>query len=97
MQQLSGAVAYLESFQIAHGDINPRNILFDDEDQFKLVDFDFATKFEDELDVIDYESYVRNHKLSEKGGIYGIADLTTEQFALGSVFLVHDSRPGALR
>ena len=85
MQQLSGAVAYLESFDIAHGDINPRNILFDDEDQLRLVDFDHALKFGDKLDV-GYEPYVRALKLEETGGTYGIAGPATEQLAMGSIF-----------
>ena len=98
MQQLSGAVAYLESFDIAVGDINPRNTLFDSTTKIKLklVDFDHALKFGDELDV-DYAPYVRALKVGEKGGTHGIGSPATEQLALGSVFLVHDSRQGALR
>ena len=85
MQQLSGAVAHLESFGIAHCDINPRNILVDDEDQLKLVDLDHALEFGKDLDVGD-EPYVRVHTRGEKGGTYGIAGPVSEQFALGSIF-----------
>lgn len=87
MQQLSEAVACIESLGYAHGDINPRNILLDDEDQLKLVDFDHARKIGDDLEV-GYEPYVRFRNWSEtyKGGAYGIAGPITEQFALGSIF-----------
>ena len=85
MQQLSGAVASLESLGIVHGDINPRNIVFDEKDQLKLVDFDHALKIGDNLDVGD-APYVRLPKRGEGGGIFGIAGPPTEQFALGSIF-----------
>ena len=58
IQQLSDAVACIESLGYALGDITPRNILLDDEDQLKLVDFDHARKIGDDLEV-GYEPYVR--------------------------------------
>lgn len=85
IQQLSDAVACIESFGYAHGDLNPRNILIDDEDNLKLVDFDHALKIGDDLDV-GYEPYVRFHNERTTGGNYGIAGPITEQFALGSIF-----------
>ena len=86
MQQLSEAVACVESLGYAHGDINPRNILLDDKDQLKLVDFDHARRIGDDLEV-GYEPYVRFHRQGTTcGGIYGVAGPVTEQFALGSVF-----------
>lgn len=85
MQQLSDAVAWIESLGYAHGDLNPRNILFDDKDQLKLVDFDHALKIGDDLEVGD-EPYVRHTKMGEPGGNYGVAGPITEQFALGSIF-----------
>jgi serine/threonine protein kinase len=92
MQQLSDAVACLESVGYAHGDINPRNVLLDDEDQLKLVDFDHARKIGEDLEV-GYEPYVRFHRRGTTcGGTYGIAGPVTEQFALGSVVLVHHPR-----
>ena len=84
MFQLSYAAACLESLGYAHGDINPQNILFDGNDQVKLIDFDHSLKFGDMLDV-GYEPYVRQHR-ELVGGIYGVAGPVTEQFALGSVF-----------
>ena len=86
MQQLSDGVACLESLGLAHGDINPRNILLDDQDQLKLIDFDHARQIGDDLEV-GYEPYVRFHRPgATSGGPYGVAGPTTEQFALGSVF-----------
>ena len=94
MQQLSDAVACIESLGYAHGDINPLNILLDDEDQLKLVDFDHARKIGDEIEV-GYEPYVRfrnattdsdGNYVEGSGGNYGNAGPVTEQFALGSIF-----------
>ncbi|KJZ70618.1 hypothetical protein HIM_10006 [Hirsutella minnesotensis 3608] len=84
MLQLSSAAACLEALGYAHGDINPQNILLDDYDQIKLIDFDHSLRVGDMLD-IGYEPYVRQHR-ELSGGIYGIAGPVTEQFALGSVF-----------
>jgi serine/threonine protein kinase len=42
MQQLSDAVACLESLGYAHDNIKPQNILLDNQDQLKLADFDHA-------------------------------------------------------
>lgn len=85
IQQLADAVACIESLGYAHGDINPRNILFDDEDQLKLVDFDHAIKAGDDLEVGD-TPYVRAQKVGSKGGTFGTAGPITELFALGSIF-----------
>ena len=85
MQQLSDAIACLESLGYAHGDINPRNILFDDQDQLKLVDFDHALKIGESLNV-GYEPYVRASQGGRPGGTYGVAGPVTEHFALGSIF-----------
>lgn len=78
------AVACLEAHGFVHGDINPRNTLFDDGDQPKLVDLDHATKIGGDLNV-GYEPYVRCRYKGEGGGQYGIAGPVTEQLALGSI------------
>ncbi|PGH14675.1 serine/threonine protein kinase, partial [Polytolypa hystricis UAMH7299] len=87
MLQLSEAVACLESLGYAHGELNPRNILLDNQDQLRLVDFDHALKIGDDLDV-GYEPYVRASKAAQQisGGTYGKAGPITEQFALGLIF-----------
>ncbi|ATY58932.1 kinase domain-containing [Cordyceps militaris] len=84
MLQLSHAAACLETIGYSHGDINPQNILLNDNDHVKLIDFDHSLKVGDELDV-GYEPYVRQHR-QLRGGHYGVAGPVTEQFALGSVF-----------
>ncbi|KAJ2896062.1 hypothetical protein MKZ38_005890 [Zalerion maritima] len=86
MLQLLNAAASLEALGLAHGDINPLNILMDDQDGLKLVDLDHALPKGSDLEV-GYEPYVRVHKPSEEGGgVYGTAGPETEQFALGSIF-----------
>ncbi|KAM5476770.1 hypothetical protein MauCBS54593_000040, partial [Microsporum audouinii] len=89
MQQLSEAVACLESLGYAHGDINPRNIMFVEGDHLRLVDFDHALRFGENIEVGDYP-YVRPRNAeeakSDSGGTFGIASADTEQFALGSIF-----------
>ena len=39
---LCGAVAWLESLGLVHGDLRPDNLLLDKGDHLKLVDFDCA-------------------------------------------------------
>ncbi|KAG8416798.1 hypothetical protein J3459_013628 [Metarhizium acridum] len=87
MLQLSSAVAYVESLGYAHGDINPQNVLLDDNDGLKLIDFDHSLLIGDRLDV-GYEPYVRQYRIGAKdeGGTFGVAGPTTEQYALGSMF-----------
>ncbi|KAM5437582.1 hypothetical protein McanCB21832_002293 [Microsporum canis] len=80
MQQLSEAAVALEEVGYAHGDINPQNILFDEQDRLRLVDFDHALKVGEEVEV-GVEPYVRHRYVN-----YGVAGPDTEQFALGSIF-----------
>lgn len=79
MQQLCETAVALENIGYAHGNINPRNILFDDQDNVRLVDFDHAPKIGEKVEVGE-EPYVRRC-----GAHYGIAGAYEEQFALGSV------------
>ncbi|KFA69806.1 hypothetical protein S40285_02418 [Stachybotrys chlorohalonatus IBT 40285] len=86
MLQLTSAVAALESIDLAHADINPLNIMVDELDQLKLIDFDHTIRIGHDLDV-GFEPYVRRPLVPRRdGGLYGKASHITEQFALGSVF-----------
>ncbi|EFE38243.1 hypothetical protein TRV_07080 [Trichophyton verrucosum HKI 0517] len=64
MQQLSEAVACLEALGYVHGDLNPRNIMFTEDDHLRLVDFDHSIKLGEDLEVGDYP-YVRPISLAE--------------------------------
>ncbi|KAK2733586.1 hypothetical protein FQN57_002086 [Myotisia sp. PD_48] len=85
IQQLTGAVACIESIGYVHGDLDPRNILVDNDDDLILIDFDHALEIGEDVDV-GYEPYVRAHYMGEKGGSYGVAGPETELFALDSLF-----------
>ena len=49
IQQLVSAVEWLEGLGIAHGDLRPSNILLDNSQNLKIIDFDCAVKFGGEL------------------------------------------------
>jgi serine/threonine protein kinase len=49
IQQLVSAVVWLEGLGIAHRDLRPSNILLDTSQNLKLIDFDCAVKFGEEL------------------------------------------------
>lgn len=85
MKRLSEADACIEHHGLVHADINPQNILFDDNDLPILCDLDHAIQIGDDLDV-GYEPYVRCRRRGQAGGQYGVAGPITEQFALGSIF-----------
>ncbi|EGD96023.1 serine/threonine protein kinase [Trichophyton tonsurans CBS 112818] len=72
MQQLSEAVACLEALGYAHGELSPRNIMFTEDDNLRLVDFDHSLKLGEDLEVGDYPLYT-----AQFGGTFGI---------LGSIF-----------
>ena len=82
--RITSAAACLEQHGYVHGDLNPRNIVFNDQDQPVLTDFDHALLIGQPLDVGD-EPYVRCFR-EAVGGQYGVAGALTEQFALGSIF-----------
>lgn len=69
----------------AHGDIDPRNILFNEQNQPVLIDLDNAVSVGGPLNV-GYEPYVRQRRCKEGDGLFGIASAISEQFALGSIF-----------
>ncbi|QPH09532.1 hypothetical protein C2857_000361 [Epichloe festucae Fl1] len=84
MLQLTTAVAYLEELGYAHGDLNPQNILLNDDDELILIDFDHSLEIGEDVDV-GYEPYVRQSR-ERDGGLFGVAGPKPEQFALGSIF-----------
>jgi serine/threonine protein kinase len=86
MVRITKAAALLESHGLAHGDMNPRNIIFDKDGQPVLADFDHSLTIGEPLDV-GFEPYVRLcYTGSASCGQYGIAGAITEQFALGSIW-----------
>ncbi|KAF1349772.1 kinase domain-containing protein [Delphinella strobiligena] len=84
MLRIVKAAACLEQHSYAHGDINPRNIIFNNQGQPVLTDFDHALLVGEPLEVGE-EPYVRCSE-EHGGGQYGSAGAITEQFALGSIF-----------
>ncbi|EEH44701.2 uncharacterized protein PADG_00990 [Paracoccidioides brasiliensis Pb18] len=86
MSDLSHGVAFLESLNLAHGDLRPENILLD-RNRLKLSDFDSTTHIGSQFEtcIVPYGRLVG----SEGGPFQGTAGLLgprTEQFALGSLF-----------
>lgn len=67
MKRLSEADACIEHHGLVHTDINPQNILFDDNDLPILCDLDHAIQIGDDLDV-GYEPYVRCRRRGQAGG-----------------------------
>ncbi|KAL1854240.1 hypothetical protein Plec18167_000159 [Paecilomyces lecythidis] len=88
MDDLAQAVAFLESLNLAHGDLRPENILFD-RNRLKLSDFDSTAEIG-----TNYEAcmapYGRmlNSNETDLGecGTPGFLGPRTEQFTLGSLF-----------
>ena len=71
-------VTYIEFLEYVHDDINSRNILLNNEDQFKLVDFNHVRKINDDLKV-DYELYIRFYRRkTTNDDIYKIVDSITK-------------------
>ncbi|KAJ5224969.1 hypothetical protein N7468_006194 [Penicillium chermesinum] len=88
MNDLAQAVAFLESLNLAHGDLRPENILLD-RDRLKLSDFDCTTKTGTifEACMAPY-GRILNINESDQGecGTAGFLGPRTEQFALGSLY-----------
>ena len=88
MNDLAQAVAFLESLNLAHGDLRPGNVLLD-RNRLKLSDFDCAAKIG-----TNYEACmapygrILYHGESDQGecGTFGFLGPRTEQFALGSLY-----------
>lgn len=88
INDLAQAVAFLESLNLAHGDLRPENILLD-RNRLKLSDFDCTAEI-----VTDFEACigpygrVLNNDEADEGpcGSSGLLGPRTEQFALGSIY-----------
>ncbi|CAG8376427.1 unnamed protein product [Penicillium salamii] len=89
MNDVTQAIAFLESFHLAHGDLRPENILIDG-NRIKVTDFDntaaFGTPF-----MVCQEPWGRELRADEPeygmpGFPAGLLGPRTEQFALGSIY-----------
>lgn len=88
MHDLAQAVAFLESLNLAHGDLRPENVLLD-RNRLKLSDFDCTATIG-----TNYEACmapygrILNSNESDQGecGTFGFLGPRTEQFALGSLY-----------
>lgn len=88
MNDLAQAVAFLESLNIAHGDLRPENILLDC-DRLKLCDFDCTDKFGADFEtcMAPYGRILNSDEADHgRRGTSGFLGPRTEQFALGSLF-----------
>lgn len=88
LNDLAQAVAFLESLNLAHGDLRPDNILIDG-DQLKLSDFDCTAQIGTDFEAcIPPYGRVLNSSESDQGpcGGAGFLSSRTEQFALGSLY-----------
>lgn len=88
IHSLTQAVAFLESHNLAHGDLRPENILLD-RDRSKLSDFDYTAEIGAHFEAcVPPYGRVLNSSEAEYGrcGSFGSLGPRTEQFALGSIF-----------
>ncbi|EER42688.1 protein kinase [Histoplasma capsulatum var. duboisii H88] len=88
MNDLAQAVAFLESLNLAHGDLRPENILLDC-DRLKLSDFDCTAEIGTYFEAcIPPYGRVLNSNETDQGssGSAGFLGPRTEQFALGSLY-----------
>jgi serine/threonine protein kinase len=88
MNDLAQAVAFLESFNIAHGDLRPENILLD-RDRLKLSDFDCTAEIGTDFEacMAPYGRLLSGNETNQgRRGNSGFLGPRTEQFALSSVY-----------
>jgi serine/threonine protein kinase len=88
MNDLAQAVAFLESLNLAHGDLRPENILLD-RNRLKLSDFDCTAEIGSDFEAcIAPYGRILNSDEQDQGerGSSGFLGPRTEQFALGSLF-----------
>ena len=88
MKDLAQAVAFLESLNLAHGDLRPENILLD-RNRLKLSDFDCTAEIGTDFEacMAPYGRILNSDELDQgRRGSSGFLGPRTEQFALGSLF-----------
>jgi hypothetical protein len=88
MNDLAQAVAFLESLNLAHGDLRPENILLD-RNRLKLSDFDCTAEIGSKYEAcMAPYGRILNSNETDKGesGTFGFLGPRTEQFALGSLY-----------
>lgn len=89
MNDLAQAVAFLESHNLAHGDLRPENILID-RNRVKLSDFDCTSQIGTPFEacIAPYGRFLNDTDEIDQGerGTAGFLGPRTEQFALGSLY-----------
>lgn len=88
MNNLAQAVAFLESLNLAHGDLRPENILLD-RNRLKLSDFDCTAEIGTDFEacMAPYGRVLGDSEPDEgRRGSSGLLGPRTEQFALGSLY-----------
>jgi serine/threonine protein kinase len=84
--ELTGAVAWLETLGLVHGDLRPPNILLDDRDHLKLADFDCVDKIGSvSKGNAPPWARLRGDEAGPLKGTWGENGAQTEQFAIGSI------------
>lgn len=88
MNDLAQAVAFLESLNLAHGDLRPENILLD-RNRLKLSDFDCTAEIGTDFEacMAPYGRLLNDNEPDQgRRGTSGFLGPRTEQFALGSLY-----------
>lgn len=90
MDELAQAIAFLESLNLAHGDLRPDNVLIDDRNKIKVIDFDNTAEFGTPFWALQPPWGRRLRKdepdYDTPGCMGGLLGPRTEQFALGSIY-----------
>ena len=87
INDLAQAVAFLESLNLAHGDLRPENILLD-RNELKLSDFDCTAEIGTDFEacIAPYGRLLNSNEPDQgRCGTAGFLGPRTEQFALGSL------------
>ncbi|KAJ6102079.1 hypothetical protein N7486_004506 [Penicillium sp. IBT 16267x] len=88
MNDLAQAIAFLESLNLAHGDLRPENILLD-RNRLKLSDFDCTAEIGTDFEacMAPYGRILNGNEPDQgQRGTSGFLGPRTEQFALGSLY-----------